>query len=323
MSMGGCVNGQVTDAADSWPTSFRPIQPAVIKLIRSGGDGRDFIYRTKHFELHSATALSEHHLSQFATTAESVPSVLSRLPLPLLGMPTSSSGKQNPAKVLIYPDEESFVQAGGAQGAAGYYSGRKQAILLRADTFLRVKPPPGSRLPPKADYDLLVHEFTHLCMHRDLAYLPVWFTEGTAEYIAATHENRGVYQFGNVSLLISRHIKRHLPLDKEHIILPGIVETMALSHNTWRAHVESGPAEDVYRNYATSLLLTHYLFHGGAERRHATRLFLEKIRQRKALAQQVEILIPAASRETLQKNIVDYWKTRGLRIKFQPIPDPR
>ena len=75
----------------------------------------------------------------FATTAESVPSVLNRLPLPLLGMPVDKSGKPVLAKVLIYPNEISFVKAGGAKGTAGYYDGWKQAILLRADTFL--KPP--------------------------------------------------------------------------------------------------------------------------------------------------------------------------------------
>jgi hypothetical protein len=131
--------GQQAKPSVFWPTSFKLKRPAIIKLVQKGSEDRGYIYRTKHFELHSPEALSEHTLSQFATTAESVPSVLNRLPLPLLGMPVDKSGKPVLAKVLIYPNEISFVKAGGAKVTAGYYDGWKQAILLRADTFL--KPP--------------------------------------------------------------------------------------------------------------------------------------------------------------------------------------
>ncbi len=310
------LHAQEPGTPSKWPTSFKPRRPATIRLIQQGGNGQNFSYHTQHFELRSPTALSQHNISHFATTAESVPSVLARLPLPLLGMPQGER-----SKVLIYPDEASFVQAGGASGAAGYYSGRQQAIMLRADTFLIPPPRAGSKLPPKADYDLLVHEFTHLCMHRDLAYLPVWFTEGTAEYIAATHANKGVYQFSNINSIIRRHIQRNLPLDQDHITLPGIAETIALNHKTWRTRIEHAPAEDSYRSYATSLLIVHTLFHGGPKRREATRLFLNNIRKRQPPTQQTQILIPTADREKLQNMIISYWKPRGLRIKFLPAPD--
>lgn len=316
------LNGQSPAPKASWPTKFKPHRAAPIKLIQKGSDGKPFIYRTQHFELRSSTPLSEHNLSKFATTAESVPAVLTRLPLPLLSMPQDKTGKPSLAKVLIYPDEATFLEAGGVIGAAGYYNGWKQAIMLRADTFLNPPPPAGSKLPPKANYDLLVHEFTHLCMHRDLAYLPVWFTEGTAEYLAATHENKGIYQFTNITSLISRHIKRCLPLDKAEIVLPGIVETMSLTHQSWQQRIKHNPVEDNYRPYATSLLLVHSLFHGGEKRRNNTKTFLENIRKRQPLLEQVEILIPAAEREALQKKIVTYWKGRGLRIKFLPTPAP-
>ncbi len=116
---------QASPPPQKWPSSFKPSRAAAIKLIQKGGQsGQTFIYQTKHFELRSSTALSQHNLSHFATTAESVPNVLARLPLPLLGMPKDAAGNDALGKVLIYPDEESFLKSGGAQGAAGYYSGR-------------------------------------------------------------------------------------------------------------------------------------------------------------------------------------------------------
>ncbi len=309
--------------SQKWPSSFKPSRAAAIKLIQKGGDGQNdqpFIYQTAHFELRSLTELSQRDLSHFATTAESVPSVLARLPLPLLGMPKDAAGNDALGKVLIYPDEESFLKAGGPHGAAGYYSGRQQAIMLRADTFLSPPPRAGSKLPPKANYDLLVHEFTHLCMHRDLGQLPVWFTEGTAEYIAAAHENKGVYQFSNITASIRKHILKNLPLDKEFVVLPSIEETMSLTHKTWKERIETGSAEDHYRSYATSLLIIHTLFHGGEKRLNITRSFLDQIHARKRLSDPIPVLIPPSDRMKLQKMIVNHWKPRGLRLKFSPIP---
>jgi hypothetical protein len=309
-------------ASQKWPSSFKPSRAAAIKLIQKGGNGQEFIYQTKHFELRSPTVLSQHNLSHFATTAESVPSVLARLPLPLLGMPKDAAGNDTLGKVLIYPNEESFITAGGTHGAAGYYSGRKQAIMLRSDTFLNPPPRAGSKLPPKANYDLLVHEFTHLCMHRDLADLPVWFTEGTAEYIAASHENKGVYQFSNITSNIRKHILKNLPQDKEFVVLPGIAETMSLTHKAWRERIETGSAENHYRSYATSLLIIHTLFHGGEKRLTTTRNFLDQIQAQKRHSDTtpIPILIPPSDRIKLQEMIIKYWKPRGLRLKFSPTP---
>ena len=302
------ASAQKNAPTSPWPSSFKLKRPAKILLISKE---EIFIYHTRHFELRSSKALSERHLQKFATIAESVPQALAKIPLPLLGMPDG-----NRAQVLIFPDEESFVKAGGVAGAAGYYDGRKKAIMLRADTFLMPPPPNGSRLPPKADWDLLVHEFVHLCMHRDLAYLPIWFIEGVAEYFAAAHVNHGVYRFDNIIPSIRDRIKQGIPHEKDTITLPTVSETMALTPQTWRKSVELGDPKDSYRNYASSLLLVHTLFHGGEKRRQTTRVFLNNIQQRKKLAPQVELLIPNEQREKLQKRIRNYWRPRGLRIQF-------
>lgn len=303
--------GQDKVQSKGWPSSFKPGKKAKIIQVSQGGDNKPFVYHTKHFELRSTKALSRRHLQTFATTAESVPQALARLPLPLLGMP-----KGGRAKVLIFPDEDTFVQAGGIVGAAGYYSGRKEAILLRADTFLEPAQSSGSKLPPKADYRLLVHEFVHLCMHRDLAYLPTWFTEGVAEYMAAAHVNNGVYRFNNIASAIRQRVKQCIPQDTDVITLPKVRETMNFTAKTWQTRIEQGDTRDSYRPYGTSLLLVHTLFHGGEKRRDATRTFLTNIRARKPLSDQVEVLIPSKDRDTIEQRVARYWRPRGLRIKF-------
>ncbi|MFK7910706.1 MAG: hypothetical protein AB8F34_08885 [Akkermansiaceae bacterium] len=308
------VSAQEKVTQPHWPSSFKPNSKAKIVLISEGGGDKNYIYHTRNFELHSRAPLSRRHLQKFATVAESVPQVLAKFPLPLLGMPEGER-----AKVLIYPDEDTFIKAGGTPGSGGYYSGRKSAILLRADTFLQPPPPTGSKLPPRADYDLLVHEFVHLCMHKRLAYLPVWFTEGVAEYIAAAHQDNGFYRFDQMETAIRKRARHNLPNDKDFIRLPGIAKTMALTHQTWSEELEHGETGDGYRMYGTSTLIVHTLFNGGEKRRQLTREFLQNAKPRSPIKmeQRVEKLIPLAEREKLQQRIATYWRPRGLRIKFE------
>lgn len=295
----------------NWPSHFQSKRPARLRLSQKGGIGKNYIYQTRHFELHSPVAINEHNAKLFASTAESVPAVLARLPLPLLGMPT-----QQKARVFIYPDEESFVKAGGCPDAAGYYSGRQVAVLLRADTFLKPVNP-ASRLQPKANFDLLVHEFTHLCMHRDLRHLPSWFAEGTAEYLAATHQSHGQYQFTNVERCIRQRIQRHLPNDQGVIVLPGITDTLNLNGETWRTRILDLDIDDHYRSYATSLLLVHTLFHAGKQRRHDTLQFLKSHQTRSATANAVNILLPVEQHRQTEQRIIKYWRPHGLHLRFQ------
>jgi len=116
------VAAQESPAVKRWPTIYKPKTKAKIVTLQRGDETRPYIYHTRHFELRSPIALSRRHLEKFATVAESVPEVISRIPLPLLGMPPGGR-----AKVLIFPDEDSFIKAGGVQGAAGYYSGKKSS----------------------------------------------------------------------------------------------------------------------------------------------------------------------------------------------------
>lgn len=302
---------QDSPTATPWPKIHKPKGKEKIITIQKGDGSRAYIYHTRHFELRSLEALSQRHLEKFATVAESVPDVMAKIPMSLLGMPTGGR-----AKVLMFPNEDSFVQAGGIPGAAGFYNGRREAIMLRADSFLKPPPPAGSKLPPKADYALLVHEFVHLCMHRKLAYLPTWFIEGVAEYIAAAHENDGVYRLDKITSAITKRVKRNLPNDKDQINLPSVSETMSLTPKTWRERVENGDPADSYRMYGSSLLIVHTLFNGGEKRRTATREYLNTLRPRARMNERTQKLIPLNERDKLQQRIAKFWRPRGLRIRF-------
>lgn len=295
----------------SWPGLVKAGQGAAITEIP--GNPPPYIYRTKHFELHANQKLNLRDSKLFAATVESVPVILKRLPLPLLRMPDTQR-----AQIHIYPDEDSYLRHGGAPNTAGVYRSKTASILLRADAFFTPPQRPGSRLPPKADYDLLVHEFTHLCMHGNLGYVPVWFSEGTAEYLSAAHQHQGSYDFKRIHSHIVERIKRHLPNDPDTIQLPRLDRVMAMDYPAWTDYIKEQAHEDHYRIYATSLLLVHTLFHGGEARREATRRFIADCHDRSRRADAAERLLPAAERKQLQQRIIQYWKPKGLKISFAP-----
>lgn len=307
---------QEMEPVKRWPTFFKTPYQATLKLTEKGGVGKPTTYQTQHFKLIASSPLNLRDCQLFAATAESVPAVLNSLPLPLLGMPEKGT-----AQVFIYPDEASFLKAGGVPNADGVYIGRQSAILLRADTFLKPAPPADSKLPPKADYKLLVHEFVHLCMHRKLGRLPVWFTEGTAEYISAAHESGSRYNFSTITESIRKRIKNQLANDQQTIRLPSVVATLALNQKSWRKTIQESSPREAYRNYACSLLIVHMLFHGGSKRRQATEAFLEQCSKHTSvnqIYQATESLFPADQCKNLEQKLIKYWRPRGLHLQFTP-----
>ncbi|NWK56145.1 hypothetical protein HW115_11030 [Verrucomicrobiaceae bacterium N1E253] len=314
------VGAQLTEPVSSeqvaslqWPTSYRPTTTPVIQHQKSDAPAPPYLYHTRHFRLTTSKPLNPHNAKLFAATAESVPAVLAKLPLPLLKMP---QGKR--ANIYIYPDEASFIREGGSPNAAGTYVGKKSAVLLRADTFLTPPPRQGSKLPPKADYDLLVHEFTHLCMHGHLGYLPIWFSEGTAEYLAAAHQSHGRYDFSNMTRHIRDRIKQHLPQEKGIIKLPSLSDTLKQNHQSWQRNIEQNDPNVSYQYYASSLLIVHGLFHGGPKRLKATTEFVNQCHNRKFRHKASNLLLPSETHAELEQRIITYWRPKGLHIQFTP-----
>ena len=292
-----------------WPQKFQAPSAKVISTKASNDVA--FAYETANFRLHSDKAIDPARLAKFATVIESVPLLLQAFPLPLWAPP-----KGEKPRIILYSDSLDYHSAGGPHGSTGYYDGRRQRVLIRADIFLNPPTAQPTRLLPKPNEDLLVHELTHLCMHDLLWRTSPWFFEGLAEYMAAAHTAGGAYDFTRIDSAIRDHVRRNLPPDEDHLILlPPLQEVLTTTSAQWIEGNKRAAGHAIYRPYAASLLLIHYHLHG-TERRKAVDTYLQT-----ALAhrdpRRPRPILDVGSTIDIQSRLTKFWEPRGLPLQFQ------
>ena len=129
-----------------WPQKFKA--PAAKVITSEAPEGVPFAYETANFRLHSDDKIDPTRLAKFATVIESIPLLFKSLPLPLWAPP-----KGDKPRIILCRDSLSYQSKGGPLGSMGFYDGRRQRILIRADIFLKsptarpIRLLPGSARP--------------------------------------------------------------------------------------------------------------------------------------------------------------------------------
>jgi len=291
-------------SAKEWPKKFSPTA-ALGKYQTLDPEGELHRFATKNYLIESPTPLDRTKLATFAKTIESVALVIKSIPLPLYAPPVHSR-----PRILICPDEASFVRAGGPKTSAGYHLAREARVLIRWDQLY----PAGGMARPMDD--LLVHELTHLCMTNILWRSPPWFHEGVAEYLAAAHLGGGRFRFTDIENDIENHIKNHqAPGSKTALALdPAIL--LPLTERGWHARIKDAADWKPFEPYTTSLLLVHYAFHGGAQRRVGVKTFLEALNEVTTRRSPQPVLFDPSQAKELKTKLTHFWSVRGLRLQF-------
>lgn len=292
-----------------WPRSFQPTKGSdEIKQISGSHDG--FRYETNSYQIRSAIKLDSAQLSNFAFSAESVAAVMKKIPIPLFAPP--AEGKP---LIQIAADENSYRAAGGAPGTAGYYDGRRSRVIVRWDQLNRT---PGSpKLIPRPAFDLLVHELTHLCMGQSLWKMEPWLFEGTAEYFAAAHLAKGRFDFTRIESHIRDHIRKLTPPKGQQVEVMKIAKLIKMNQRDWLSRTAKLPPEEVLQSYTSSLLLTHYAFHGGVERRNKVRSYFESLKKIKYTNEEKPVLFQESKASEIETRLKAYWSKKGLNLLFR------
>jgi len=298
-----CLLSGHAQQVKAWPTVLNG--RAAAKVILPENQHAPFLYLSKNFKFISSRKLDAGKIATFAATAESVPAAISRIPLKLKKLPELTAGEQR-HPIYITSSIEEYVQMGGSEHSAGYYSGKKKAVILRADQFLDVKRP---------DYRLLVHEMVHLSMHGINAKANAWFTEGNAEYFACALFGNGSYKFSSMTRSIKDRTKRMFK-PGEPIKLHSLREFVTRDVRQWRELNSALEPKDRYSQYMTALLLVHYFYHIDPSGREKIAHYLTLMEEgRKDLADQAH-LFPEDGFHSIQHAIAKYWKPRGYQIIF-------
>ena len=303
--------GRAQDVALRWPEAVVPPEAEV-------GEGEPVAgwataYRTRSFEVRAARPLDPAKLRAFAGVVDAVPVVLRALPLPLFQPPAQAR-----PIIEVVADEPSFLAAGGVENMAGAYLNRRQCIVVRGDILFGPAAAARDLAGRRRDLNLIVHEAVHLGMHRLIGRLPPWFSEGCAEYVTAARCADGRFVFTAIEPAVRGHLALYLGAEAGRFTVAPVAAVMALDGDGWSAHVAGLPEAARYRPYATSLLLAHYFFHGGDERRGALRGYLDEVlrpagpRHPAAAAP----VLPAPPPAELQAKLSAFWGIQGVRLVF-------
>jgi hypothetical protein len=283
------------------------IVPAKAVLVAQPDDEGRKVWHTRFFRIDSDVELRPNDLLRLAQVADTTATAVKAHPLPLFAPP-----EEGRPRIAIHAKSSTYREEGGVHGTAGMYVARKALVLVQGEYLVRSPDAARSRLAPRNDEDLVVHEIVHLCMHRTNPRLPQWLIEGLAEYFACAHAGAGRFSFGNMDQRVRDHLRTRLSPDDPGIPLIPPADLIPLDGPGWLRYLTDLPTDDRYQAYATALLLAHQQLHGGKARLDALRGALEGPRPIRRPAVLIDPAAAAATRESL----VRYWKPKGLTLEF-------
>ena len=291
----------------TWLKKIYPPPGAGKYFIKS--EAGKFIYQTNSFRIVTFKRHDHTLMTDFTKCLESFPLALRNIPVPLY-----APSKKQKGQLLIVGHNEDYLAAGGAKNTAGYYDGAKNQTIINWTHFSNDTTP--TRILQEPAFDLIIHELTHLSMHNLIWKCQPWLIEGIAEYMAASHIGRGNFDFSRIDHAIRKRIEKHTKPGSISSTALGIRPLISLSSKAWLKRTAEVDAWEALKAYNGALLLSHYYLNGGTERLNKTRQHFEALHTIQTNIQEKPRLILENDAKKIEISIAEYWKKRGLRIKF-------
>lgn len=241
----------VADVFEFQPTVM-PHQVMVedMDIVVSGGPA---VFETDWFQFENEETISRNFVREAAQIFEATREAIHSLPL---GLDATPPGGMNKFKARFVTKEsfQTFLRKSPEittpDKIAGVYDPVSKSIIVPYDQLGAKKKDGRMVLHHSSDASTLIHEITHQLMHDRLPLVPIWFSEGFAEYMASIPYENGVYNFHKASDgLKKRLLTRYGSLK---IRLPRLKHLLDRSRNDW-----NGQTND----YASSLIYTYYFMH--------------------------------------------------------------
>ncbi|MGA0845296.1 MAG: hypothetical protein ACO3RV_02055 [Luteolibacter sp.] len=279
--------------------------PIRVECIAQPAESGRHVWHAGRFQIDSDEPIPQADVERLAQLAEATARAIEHHAMPWYAPP---SGR---LRIAIFASDEAFSDAGGPEIAAGFYDGRHAHILLRRSSWLRETGRDGV-MRWQANEKLLIHELSHLCMHRILPRLPQWLIEGTAEYLSSAHQGAGRFEFTRIDASIREQLRARVDPADRSLKLVKLNAIASLDDKQWMKMLVAMREEDRVAAYSSALLMTHYHIHGGPERREWLAGLLEDASQQPVKANRFLIVETQDVEEALRR----YWSTRGLDLNF-------
>ena len=302
-----------------WPSGYEGKQRLAVERLDSSPDGA-FAFQTEGYRYFADVEIANADWRSIMIVCEGLRGALRSLPLDLV--PSRHAGDRR-GVIRLFVDEASYHAAGGLEATVGTYRPQGGEVLIWTRGL--VEPDPEQRvfrLPKARQYDLLVHELSHQATGREFRRLPIWFSEGVAEYLAAAHFAPGRYSFKNPTDSIKAHVKKYLGdvAKQEKFEIVGLKPLMAMDGRAWAENTRSGVGHGPFLKYVSAVLLLHYFCHLDPERNHGEviRNFVAALRSGQTVSRAtVEQLLRGRRLGDIEAEIESFWNSRGLRVEFR------
>ncbi len=310
---GGVVEELRSNFGRPWPREASGARGQGCKVVSADKAKSVYIYESPGYRFYSDSRITEDALDGFALVFESTRAYLAALPISMMRGETVSKK----SRVLLFGTAAGYMRSGGMPGSAGCYMPRNRLVLIPMDSLGLIEGGTGFSRDMRRDDRVMVHELVHQLT--PTAYYNHgamgWFSEGLAEYVAATPYFNGTFRpdkHGNavkeyVSGQGTKGMGRNLG---EVIRAPHLREFMLMDYARFSGR-------EANTNYGLGLLLTHYFFHmedGGNARRVTT--FLEGLQAGKSGDEALEPLLGGGGFEKLEQEISAAWVKKGIEIRF-------
>ncbi|MEO1856063.1 MAG: hypothetical protein ABGY95_01690 [Rubritalea sp.] len=284
-----------------------------MEIEEKSGEDNTFIYTSENYEFVSNTKLSKVVVKRFAVLFEATRLYVQQIPYASM----KSYRKGANYKVMLFDTMSSYHRAGGPMGSAGVYMASKDMIMVPCDSLGLVKRGSSWALDYDKTNKTLPHEITHQVTDREY-YVPGargWFSEGMAEYIAATPYRSGKFSANKAESAIEQYVTsfakkdgRGRNLGKE-INAPDLRQFMMMSYGQFTANGNF--------NYGLgALLVTYFNHYDGEGDGENIKNFLRALKAGKTGEDALEALRAGRTFEELEADITKGWRKRGVKINF-------
>lgn len=321
------LSAEELDSPDRWPTQVPVPRNMRLKEIKAKkGDKGNFFYETNNYRFSSEVKLSEESqksIGRLFECAFAANRAISRV-LPLVRAKRNRTARTK-LQAILYADQASYVEAGGAEGSSGYftYSYRKRVgsrkfkmneKMIRRDLVMIPLVSLGVSVSGKLEdknvnSHTLVHEITHQC--NCLNQLPIWANEGLSEYVAYVPYNGDMLDFD----LCFKNIVDAAKMRKAVLDFPfSLEEFFLMDQEEFYEYMSKGKD-----TYYLSVLTVCYFIH--LQERVGVKNFKNYL-SRVYKGNSHEKSLPYLNgrkrdRSILQKDFIKAWKEQGVDIKLK------
>ncbi len=296
-----------------WPREVRMDGASSCKVVLEDAKNGRYVYESPGYRFTADARITDDALRNFSVMFETTRKYARALPLSL-----SSAGREGKLDILLFGEMSGYIRAGGPPGSAGCYVSSRNIVMVPMESLGLKKGGTGYSLDSKVSNLVLIHELAHQLTPAGYYARGArgWFSEGLAEYMAATPYSWGYFAPDIHGNSVKAYVTSTGNNGTGGRNLGTQITAPRLRHLFLMDYGEFSGANAAV-NYSMGLLVTHYFFHmEGGGRGARMRAFLEGLQRGASGEEAVQPLLGGGTYEKLEKEISAEWAKKGVMIRF-------